>query len=197
MDKNKIELVKETAQKLLKFFTETTEEKVEETFEAVKVKDSDSIVEYGTLEVGSPVSISSGSGSEPAADGEYSLVNDVVIEVKDGKISEIKSEGDVAAVEEEVLADDTTSENVDTVDATKIIQDLEARISKIEETLKTLTDAKPEQPSKDDLKSFSAELKSAMDDLAKIPTQFSNVASVEVQVDEMDKYKKIANKFSK
>ncbi|TWR26902.1 hypothetical protein FPZ42_07660 [Mucilaginibacter achroorhodeus] len=193
MDKNKIELVKETAQKLLKFFTETTEEK----FEAVKVKDSDTVIEYGSLEVGAPVSISSPNGSEPASDGEYTLVNDVIIEVKDGQISEIKSDGDVAEVEQEELADEESKADETVKEESQAIKDLESRIAKIEEVIKSLTDAKPDQPSKEDLKSFSTELQSAIADLSKIPTQFSSDNRVEVQVDEMDKYKKIAARFSK
>lgn len=203
MDKSKIEAVKEAATKLLKFFSESQTE----TFESVKVVDSDDVIEYGSLEVGADVSISTSSGSQPAPDGEYNLVNGSVITVSDGKISEIESEGDEAK-EDAVDSDDEQLADTPAAPAAKPKDapsdkpaladnsDLANRVSKLEDLVKELTKS---APSKDQLNAFESDLKElnqSISDLAKIPTQFSNDNRVEVKEDEMDKYRKIAEKYS-
>ena len=82
MEKSKIQLAIEKASNLLKFFTEKQVEK----FESVKVKDADTLVEYSELVKGADVSTSSSTGSVPAPDGDYSLVNGAKFTVKDGKV---------------------------------------------------------------------------------------------------------------
>lgn len=204
MDKNKIELVKEAAQKLLKFFSESNLK-----FESVKIEGSDSVIEYGSLEIGADVSISTTSGSEPAPDGEYTLVNGVVITVLEGKISEIESEGDEAKENatdtDESLADAPVAEEKPVEDKpvdskSDDVKALEDRLSKLEELVKTLTAGADKAPSKEDLNSFGkqiTELNKSISDLAKIPTQFSIDNRVEVKEDEMEKYRRIANRYSK
>lgn len=201
---NKLEKLVGSVEKLLKFFSEKKEEK----FEAIQVKDSDSKVEYSALEVGADVSISTGTGSEKAPDGKYSLVNDVEFTVKDGKIESIENTGDASPADDnetekpEELAD--VSEDATPADdqpkEDEAVKALDARISAIEETLKNLMDSINAVPSKDAVAELKNELKSAytrIQALSKIPTQFSADSRIEVKESEMDKYKKIAERYSK
>ncbi|TFF34387.1 hypothetical protein [Mucilaginibacter psychrotolerans] len=205
MEKNKLEKLLTSVDKLLKFFSEKKEEK----FEAIKVKDGDTMVEYSALEVGADVSISTATGSEVAPDGSYSLSNDVAFTVKDGKISEITSQGDVAPAEDtpaETLADvpvdapaiaETPAEETKEDEAVKALTD---RVSALEETIKNLMESINAVPSKQDVSELKSELMSAyskIQELSKIPTQFSADTRVEVKDSEMDKYRKLAEKYSK
>lgn len=206
MNKDKLAAVKETAQKLLKFFSEI---EAVETFESVAVVDSNDVIQYGSLEVGSDVSISTSAGSEPAPDGDYSLVNGVNITVADGKISNIEQTGDddnSTDADEELATPPTPPAPADdkkqapdapAKPSTDDNSDLADRVSKLEEAIKGLTS---KAPSKDQLSAFEnqlSELNKSIADLAKIPTQFSNDNRVEVKQDEMDKYRQIANRYSK
>lgn len=201
---NKLEKLVGSVEKLLKFFSEKKEEK----FEAIQVKDSDSKVEYSALEVGADVSVSTGTGSEKAPDGKYSLVNDVEFTVKDGKIESIENTGDATPADDnetdkpEELADapeDATPAD-DQPKEDEALKALDERISAIEETLKNLMDSINAVPSKDAVAELKNELKSAytsIQALSKIPTQFSADSRIEIKESEMDKYKKIAERYSK
>lgn len=203
MDK-KLEKLIGSVDKLLKFFSEKKEEK----FEAIQVKDSDSKVEYSALEVGADVSVSTGTGSEKAPDGKYSLVNDVEFTVKDGKIESIENTGDATPADDnetekpEELADapEDATPAEDQPREDEAVKALDERVSAIEETLKNLMDSINAVPSKDAVAELKNELKSAyasIQALSKIPTQFSADSRIEVKESEMDKYKKIAERYSR
>ncbi len=207
MENKKLEKLIGSVDKLLKFFTEKKDEK----FEAVKAKDSDSMVEYSSLEVGADVSLSTGSGSETAPDGKYSLSNDVEFTVKGGKIESIENTGEAVTDKpkpSEELADvqvddspkEVTETPTDEAKEDEVVKALADRVSAIEETLKSLMDNINAVPSKNDVAELSKELKSAysaIQTLSKIPTQFSADSRVEVKESEMEKYNKLAAKYSK
>lgn len=144
MEKTKTEKLKEFAQKFLKvkFGTEVVEKtpeqiKAEEDeknkagkFEAVKVKDGETMVEYNpSLEVGTPVMTSTGTGSVAATNGEWVLSNGIIFVVKDGKIESVTDDGtldepansevieamsaQILALEARVLAFETMFEKID------------------------------------------------------------------------------------
>lgn len=211
MDKTKLENVITKAQNLLKFFTEKQSEK----FEGVKVQDSDVLVDYADLQIGSEVQISTSTGSEAAPDGDYKLVNGVEFTVKDGKISAIASTGDSEDAadakdpneksEGEQMAEEPAQPDTD-VDAaedeaeTQALNDLTQRVGALEDAMNQILQAIGAVPSKEDMTAFSAELKTvteSIEALSKVPTQFSADKRVEVQDSELDKYKRIAEFYSK
>ena len=198
MENKKLETLIGSVDKLLKFFSEKKDEK----FEAVKVKDGDTQIQYSALEVGADVSVSTGSGSEKAPAGKYSLVNDVEFTVdKDGKIASIENSGDATPADDktEELADEPAPVN-DQPKEDEAVKALDERISAIEETLKNLMEGINAVPTKNDVAELKNELKSAytsIQELSKIPTQFSADSRIEIKESEMDKYKKIAERYSK
>jgi|GEM_PF-656526 len=214
MDKTKLETVIEKAQNLLKFFTEKQSEK----FTGVKVVDSDVLIDYADLQIGSEVQISTSTGSEPAPDGDYKLVNGVEFTVKDGKISAIASTGDAEdaadandpneKAEGEQMAEnapqgeqpDTDGDAAEDEAETQALNDLTQRVGALEDAMNQILQAIGAVPSKEDMTAFSAELKTvteSIEALAKVPTQFSADKRVEVQDAELDKYKRIAEYYSK
>lgn len=192
MEKSKFQTAKEKAAKLLKFFTEK-----EEAFEAVKVKDADTLIEYSELVKGADVSISTGSSSEVAPDGDYKLVNGAEITVKDGKIDAITKEADEAPAEEEAkenLADEeTAAEEPKEAEKSEDLKALETKVAKLEEVVASIMQVVDELPSKDDVSEFNNNVK----ELSKVPTQLSVDNRVEFQDSEGDKIKRVASLFYK
>ncbi|MGF7075341.1 hypothetical protein [Mucilaginibacter sp. 3215] len=210
MEKSAIQLAKEKCQNLLKFFTE----KYEESFEAVKVKDSDTMIEYSELKEGADVTQSTSNGSVPAANGDYQLVNGAEITVKDGKIDKITKEPD-APVEadkpaEEDLAkkadvpqkdvpvegspeEEATETPADEAKEDDATQALTERISTLEDAVKNILQVISEAPTKEDVQSFN----SIIETLSKVPTQLSADTRVEIKESELDMYKRISNSFKK
>jgi ElaB/YqjD/DUF883 family membrane-anchored ribosome-binding protein len=208
MEKNNLEKLTNTLEKMFKFFSEKKVEK----FEAIKIKDGDSLIEYSALEVGADVSISTNAGSEVAPDGKYSLVNDVDFTVKDGKIESVENTGDVAPAEEEApkeeLADapkegeasDEAPVEAEAPKEDEAVKALTDRVNTLEETIKNLMDSINAVPSKEDVSELKSELKEAyskIQELSKIPTQLSADNRVGVKDSIMDKYNKIAAQYSK
>lgn len=203
MEKITIQLAKDKAAKLLKFFTE----KQVEIFESVKVKDSDTLVEYSELVVGADVSVSSSTGSMPAPDGKHILVNGAEFTTKDGKIESIEKEADAPvedkpedviveglaegdnAEDKEVITEDKPAEPVKSED----VKILEEKVSQLEELVKNIMEVIALVPSKEDVEQFNSNVK----ELSKIPTQFSANSNVDIKESENDKYKKIAEMYSK
>ncbi|MES2062732.1 MAG: hypothetical protein V4456_12480 [Bacteroidota bacterium] len=204
MEKNKLEKLLTSVDKLLKFFSEKKEEK----FEAIKVKDGDTMVEYSALEVGADVSISTATGSEVAPDGSYSLSNDVAFTVKDGKIESVENTGDATPAKDEKPAEELADEpkeadapaEAEAPKENEAVKALEDRVKALEDTIKTLMESINAVPSKEDVSELKSELKSAytkIQELSKIPTQLSADSRVEVKDSIMDKYHKIAAQYSK
>jgi len=209
MDKTKLETVIEKAQNLLKFFTEKQSEK----FTGVKVVDSDVLIDYADLQIGSEVQISTSTGSEPAPDGDYKLVNGVEFTVKDGKISAIASTGDAEdaadandpkegeqMAEQPEVQPDTDGDAAEDEAETQALNDLTQRVGALEDAMNQILQAIGAVPSKEDMTAFSAELKTvteSIEALAKVPTQFSADKRVEVQISELDIYKRLADSYSK
>ncbi|MCC8409916.1 hypothetical protein LJ707_13340 [Mucilaginibacter sp. UR6-1] len=196
MENKKLEKLIGSVDKLLKFFTEK-----KEVFEAVKVKDSDVSIE-SAMEVGADVSISTSNGSEPATDGVYSLENDKVITVKDGKIESIQGGEETKPADEE-LADEAGAEPIAEDEKPKedeAVKALEDRVKSLEETIKTLMDSINAVPSKQDVSEFKNQLLTVNDSiiaLSKIPTQKSVDARPEMKDSEEDKIKRVASLFYK
>lgn len=197
MEKNKFKTAIEKCQNLLKFFTEKQVEK----FEAVKVLDSEDLVDYGAeLVVGAEVSVSSSTGSVTAPDGEYKLVNGAVFTVKDGKVEAISKEID-APVENAELAEDAavSTEDVAVEDKpsepvkSEEVKALEEKVSKLEEMVKSIMDLLPMMPAKEDVEDFNSKVEA----LSKVPTQLSANNSVEIKETELEKFTRIANSFKK
>lgn len=202
MEKNKLDKVLSTMERVMKFLTEKKVEK----FEAIKVKDGDSLIEYTALEVGASVSISTATGSEVAPDGKYSLVNDVEFTVKDGVIASIENTGDVAPTEDkpaEELADapvEDAPKEAEAPKADEAVKALEVRVKALEDTIKTLMDSISTAPSKDDVNELKSELMNAytkIQELSKIPTQLSADNRVEIKESELEKYARLADSFKK
>jgi hypothetical protein len=200
MEKNTLQSAIDKCHNLLKFFTEKQVEK----FEAVKVSDSEDLVEYGAdLVVGTEVSISSSAGSVTAPDGEYKLVNGAVFTVKDGKVDAISKEIDAPVENEELAGEEPESKEEKPVDEAVKSEDvkvLEDKVSKLEDMVKALTEAVGLVPSAEDLNSFKSELtgvNKSIQKLSEIPTQLSADNRVELKETEIDKYKRIAALYSK
>lgn len=204
MEKSKIQLAKEKCENLLKFFTEKQEDKVELKFETVKVKDSDTLLEYSELVKGADVNISTSNGSAPASDGNYQLVNGAEISVKGGKIDSIVKEPDAPVEdkpedkpEEEKLADtsveDKTTEEAKPADDKNDLSDLENRISQIEDAIKSILEVISQAPSAQEVQDFNSKIEA----LAKTPTQLSADTRAEIKNSEDDKYKRVASLFYK
>ena len=196
---DKYNKLKEAFANLSKFFTENESEL---KFQSIKIKDSDSLLEFPALEKDAEVKISTGTGSEVAPDGEYQLVDGSVITVKDGKIAEVKSESDDAPVEgdkPEELAEEKPVE--EPVKEDNKVAELEERIKSLEDLIKSITDKLPTEESlskfKDEFNSVIEDLDKKIEMLSKIPTQLSRDNRVEVKESELDKYKRIAELFSK
>ncbi|WP_121811012.1 hypothetical protein [Mucilaginibacter kameinonensis] len=202
MEKSAIQLAKEKCQNLLKFFTE----KYDESFEAVKVKDSDSMLEYAELKEGAEISTSTSNGSVPAPDGDYALSNGAEITVKDGKIDKITKEPDapveeaekpkeedLAAPVEGSPAEEATETPADEAKEDDATQALSDRISTLEDAVKSILQVISEAPTKEDVQNFN----STIELLKKVPTQLSADNRVEIKESELEKYKRIGNSFKK
>jgi hypothetical protein len=212
MEKSKIQLAKEKCQTLLKFFTEQSVEK----FETVKVKDSDTQVDYPEFKVGAEVSVSTPTGSEPISDGHYVLSNSAEFDAKDGKISKITKDVESATPEAKPEADKPVADKADDTkladapvegspeeEATETpadeakensdMQVLTDRVTQLEDAVKSILEAISDAPSKDDVQDFNKKVEA----LSKIPTQLSADNRVEIKESELDKFKRIANSFKK
>ncbi|GAA4907138.1 hypothetical protein [Mucilaginibacter defluvii] len=196
MENKKLEKLIGSVDKLLKFFTEK-----KEVFEAVKVKDSDVSIE-SAMEIGADVSISTSNGSEPATDGVYSLENDKVITVKDGKIESIQG-GEEAKPADEELADEAGAESTTEDEKPKedeAVKALEGRVKSLEDTIKTLMDSINAVPSKQDVSEFKNQLLTVNDSiiaLSKIPTEKSRDSRPEMKDSQEDSIKRVASLFYK
>jgi hypothetical protein len=189
----------EIGSKALKFCTEIS---TAETFESVKIKDSDSLIEYAELVEGSAVSISTSTGSEPAPDKEYSLVNGAVILVKAGVIESVVKPADEAVEDEakdislEELADEVVAETeTEKVADTKLedVKTLEDKVAKLEEMVAAMMEVIDLQPSKEEVSEFNKKVEA----LSKVPTQLSADNRVEMKESELEKAKRLAEKFTK
>lgn len=177
-----------------------------QNFQTDKVKGAETIVEYSELVVGADVFVSSATGSEAAADGSYSLESGAEIEVKDGKISEIKEE---APVEEEVVAEDlATNEDKPTeeqapandkeAELLKEIEDLKAEIAKLKGDFSAIPTKEDLAKFHSDLAAVQAELKEEFKKLENVPAQFSQTDNrVELTDSTEDKYKNLARFYTK
>jgi hypothetical protein len=177
---------------------EKVETIVAETFKTMKVKDTDTILEFPSLEKGSPVSISSAEGSVPASDGEYVLEDDTLMSVRDGVIADFVLPVE-APVEDEVLAEEAPKE-AESVDApaedTKVAE-LEERVKQLEELIKGLPTNEALSAFKTDVEKVAEDIDSKIELLSKVPTELSNDRRVEVKENELDKYTKLAEMYSK
>lgn len=203
MEKTKIQLAIEKCQNLLKFFTE----KQSENYESVKIQDSDELVDYSEMKVGADVSVSSTAGSVIAPDGDYKLVNGAEFNVKDGKITTVAQEADAPAesqeqvpTEKEKLAAEEDNEDAgetqtdeQTGDNNADVEELQGRVSQLEEMVKSMMEVINLVPSKEDVEDF----KSKIEILSKVPTQLSADNRVEIKETELEKYKRIAEMYSK
>lgn len=94
MDKTKFKNLFAAASKLVKFGVEKQADDTPEKFEAVKIKDGDTMVEFNpSLEVGTPVMVAGGDGSSPAPDGVYEFDSGIKFTVKEGKIESVEEDG--------------------------------------------------------------------------------------------------------
>lgn len=94
MDKTKFEKLKAAAAVILSFGAAKPTTHEAGKFEAFKIKDGETMVEFNpTLEKGSLVFVSSGTGSSPAADSEYEFDSGIKFKTEGGKISEVISDG--------------------------------------------------------------------------------------------------------
>jgi len=199
MEKN----IKTRLNSLLKFFTDNAPLK----FESIKVKDSDVEVTIAELVVGADVSVSSSTGSIPAPDANYSLVDGSEFITKDGKISEVVKEADEAKAEEvveapkeeEKLADEPVvepaKEEVKSDDKA-----LEDRVAKLEDAMKTILEALQIQPSAEAVNEFNSKAKDIdkkIELLSKLPTQNSADSRIEIKESELEKYARIADSYNK
>ncbi|RKR82656.1 hypothetical protein BDD43_2841 [Mucilaginibacter gracilis] len=180
-------------------------------FEAVRVKDGDTMVNYGELVKGAAVEISTSTGSEPAPDGEYNLSNGVSFTAKDGKIDKVIADGK----SEEDLGDDedSTDEDLATVapeveDETKevapeaenptlAIQTLIDKINELEGIIKTIQGVMPTMPTKQEMSAVTDEiqkLNKAIGVLAETPAEFSKVNNtIEAKNDKASKLEALAS----
>lgn len=154
MEKSKLEKLKFAALQLLKFGTEDkpeTEKPKEEKFDSVKIKDGETMIDYNpSLEIGTPVMISGGTGSTPASDGTYTLSNGVIFVVKDGKIESVTDKG---TFEEDKTKTEDKEKN-------EVVEKMSAEITELKETVRVLSEnfAKldfSKLPTNDQLESFS------------------------------------------
>ncbi len=200
MEKTKFEKLKEFAASLLKFGTEETQEekdakakaeadKEPAKFDAVKIKDGETMVEYNpSLEVGSPVMISTGTGSTDAPDNTYSLSNGVVFIVKDGKIESVTDNGEL--------------------DENKTAEAMSAKIVKLESELATLQGlfAKidfDKIPTKDeivkfnsDVQKFGAQIGEVISELSAIPVNIPTSVEPEAAKVQGINFEAVAAKFA-
>jgi len=191
MEKNKNSLL-QRALKTLEFFTKV--EQAKEKFEAVKVVDSEELVEYSELVVGAEVYVSSSEGSVPANDGDYKLVNGAEIKVSEGKISEVVKEADEAKEETvEEVKEEMEEETAEAPDHSEEIRALKNKVAGLEEALKTVLDTIEVLPKKESVEQFNANVKA----LAKLPAEKSADTRVEQTDSIMDKYNAIAKMYSK
>jgi hypothetical protein len=193
MEKN----IKNRLNALLKFFTDSAPEK----FESIKVKDSDVEVTISELKVGADVSVSSSTGSIPAPDATYSLVDGSEFITKDGKISEVVKDADEAVVdvpkEEEKLADEPVAEPAKE-DVKSEDKALEDRVAKLEDAMKTILEALQIQPSADAVNEFNKKAKyidKQIELLSKVQTQLSADSRAEMKDSEMDKLSRLSEKY--
>lgn len=194
MDKSNLTKLKEAAAKFLAFGKEPAP--VPEKFEGVKVKDGDTVVEYDPeLTIGSPVMVSSGTGSVPAPDDTYTLENGVVIVVVGGLLESVTDDGkgdpDKAA-EPEVMADAETVSKAD-YDA------LLARVEALENASKPSEDFSA-IPTKAELIAFTAQMQNVgqvIELLSAIPMDTPAFVEPNAEADKEAGFKSAAALFAK
>jgi len=196
MDKTLYEKAIGKLAELQKFFTEPVVNEVEK-FAAIKEKDSDTEVEVSELKVGGAVTVSSPSGSVPAPDAPYNLVDNSAFTTKDGKIVSIEAQPSDAvdpapkdakpatpAVDPAKLADEPVATPATDAAPSNDIQALTDRVTALESAMATVLQVLQGQPSASDVNDFNAKAKdidSKIELLAKLPTQASADSRVEVK----------------
>lgn len=205
MEKSKFEKLKEYATKFMKFGAEKTQEEKdaeataeaekakEVKFDAVKIKDGETMVEYNpSLEVGTPVMISGGTGSTAATDGAYILSNGVAFTVKDGKIESVEDTG-------ELEADKTPNEVIEKMSAQ--IVELQGQVTKLEGLFSKIDFSAI--PTKEEILAFSKEVvkfgsdvSEVIDELGKIPVNVPKTEEAEPEVKQAINFSAVASKFA-
>lgn len=171
---------------------------VAETFQTAKLKDGEQEVKYSSLEVGSDVYVSSGTGDEKAVDGTYVLDNGDSFIVKDGKISEVVAgeKPEELAVEEAVKPEEVKPDAPAEKELKEKIAALEAELADLKSALETEKQAKTGEFSKleGDVKAIAELLKA----IAGTPAEFSRTDNrVEASDSKNERLKYVASIISK
>lgn len=180
-------------------------QEVAEAFQTAKLKDSEKEVKYSSLEIGSDVYVSSGTGDQPAADGTYELDNGDSFTVVEGKISEvIAGEKPEEEAPEEVAVEAAASEEAkpeeEAAPAEKELKEkiaaLEAELAELKSALDQEKQAKSSEFSKleGDVKAIAELLKA----IAGTPSEFSRTDNrVEASDSKNERLQNLASIISK
>lgn len=169
----------------------------QENFSSTKIKDGETMVDYNpNLEVGTPVKVSSGTGSVDASDGTMVLDNGIEFVVKDGKIESVVNDGKQDPAKDD-NAEGFSQEAFDALvlenkTLTEKFNALELVVNGFEQRFSLL-------PTTEQLETFSGHLKTVggvIEEIAKIPVNVPEAIVVDAAEAQKQGFENVAAKFN-
>lgn len=201
--KEAIEAIKKNTQLLGLLFSDKSEAVVEETkeevkLEAVKLKDSDQMIDVqGELAPDTKVVTSSSMGSVDAPDGEYCLENGQSFTTKGGKIDKVLKTGLEDDSEDDSSDEDMAKAAPELPSNIAALAALSDKITEMDSMLTAIKSALDGKASKSDMSAMSESFKaieSAFNVLADTPAEFTKVdRSLEAKEDKFKKIEALAS----